>query len=324
MSNGRLEDGLALLLDDIGTKLPAAAPDKKSSGDDNYLFPDHPEWRLPFVLVIFSMFSLFPLMVGRWGGIASAFLLAAFYGTAAWALWDSRNAGIAAAAIAFPLPLMWALNWSDDARLPRLLLYAKNFGNFCGVLLFFSIITLFVGVGIWAGGLKELWAAPLFAGILALGLAAFLFPGVQQPLMVVLRSVMHFALILTFAYLGLGPLVDDPAPVAFSAAFAFTALVAAALYLDSRERTRSPTHEGKSRYSLWLIGLAIAIAVPFGLLVLVQAALGGDLRTQLTHAAAGGGTIGGVLMWAARLGFFTAVNIGLGGRFGGGGAGRGD
>ena len=49
----------------------------------------------------------------------------------------------------------------------------------------------------------------------------------------------------------------------------------------------------------------------------VQAALGGDLRTQLTHAAAGGGTIGGVLMWAARLGFFAAVNIGLGGRFGG-------
>ncbi len=314
-----LAQGLDRLLDEIDAKLPPAAA-KKSAGDENYLFPDHPEWRLPFVLVVFSLFSLFPLMAGRWGSIASAFLLAAFYGGAAWSLWSSRNAGLAAAAIAFPLPLLWGLNRADSARLPRVMQYGKTFGNLCGVLMFFAIVTLFVGVGLWAGGAKELWAAPIFSGLLALGLAAFLFPGAQRGLMIVLRSACHFAMILTFAYLGLQPFVADPAAIAFSAAGAFTALVALALYLDAHERKS----EGATRWSLWLIGIALVIAVPFGLLVLVQAVIGEDFRTQLTQVAAGGGTVGGILWWAARLGFFTALNAGLGGRFGGGGAGRGD
>jgi len=118
----------------------------------------------------------------------------------------------------------------------------------------------------------------------------------------------------------LQPFVADPAAIAFSAAGAFTALVALALYLDAHERKS----EGATRWSLWLIGIALVIAVPFGLLVLVQAVIGEDFRTQLTQVAAGGGTVGGILWWAARLGFFTALNAGLGGRFGGGGAGRGD
>src|SRR4051812_11316022 len=51
-----LARGLGQVLDNIEAALPAAA-DKKSSNDGNYLFPDHPEWRLPFVLVVFSLFS---------------------------------------------------------------------------------------------------------------------------------------------------------------------------------------------------------------------------------------------------------------------------
>jgi uncharacterized protein len=319
VKNREFAQGLDRLLDKIDAKLPAAAA-KKTTGDDNFLFPDHPEWRLPFVLVVFSLFSLFPLMAGRWGSIASALLLAGFYGGAAWSLWSSRNAGFAAAAIAFPLPLLWGLNWVDNARLSRAMQYAKTVGNLCGVLMFFAIITLFVGVGLWAGGAREIWAAPIFAGLLALGLAAFLFPGAQRYLMIVLRSAVHFVMILIFAYLGLQPFVADPTGIAFSAAGAFTALVALALYLDAHERSC----EGAKRWSLWLIGIALVIAVPFGLLVLVQAVIGDDFHTQLTQAAAGGGTVGGILWWAARLGFFTALNVGLGGRFGGGGAGRGD
>lgn len=318
IKRGEVAQGLNRLLDQIDAALPATA--SKPANDGNYLFPDHPEWRLPFVLVIFSLFSLFPLMFGRWGGIASAFLLAAFYGGAAWALWSSRNAGLAAAAIVFPLPLLWSLNWTDSGRLPRVLQYAKVFGNLCAVLMFFAIITLFVGVGLWAGGAQEVWAAPLFSGFLALGLAVFLFPKAQRGLMIVLRSAGHFLFILIIAYLGLQPFVTSPAGLAFSVAGAFTALIALALYLDARESTR----EGATRWSLWLIGIALLIALPFGLLVLVQAALGEDLQAGLTQAAAGGGSLGAVLWWAARHGFFTAVKVGLGGRFGGGGAGRGD
>jgi uncharacterized protein len=319
IKKGELAAGLNHLLDGIEAVLPAAAA-KKSANDGNYLFPDHPEWRLPFVLVIFSLFSLFPLMMGRWGSIASAFMLAAFYGGAAWALRDSRNAGLAAAAMAFPLPLLWGLNWIDSERLPRALRYAKTFGNLCGVMMFFAIITLFVGVGLWAGGAQEVWAAPIFSGFLALGLAAFLFPDAQRTLMVVLRSVGHFVMILTIAYLGLQPFAPNPTGIAFAVAGAFTALIALALYLDAREKSRA----GATRWSLWLIGIALLIALPFGLMLLAQAVLGEDPGAQLTQMAAGGGSVGGILWLAARFGFFAAVSVGLGGRFGGGGAGRGD
>jgi uncharacterized protein len=317
--NRELAKGLDHLLDEIDAALPAAGV-KKSTDGYNYLFPDHPEWRLPFVLVIFSLFAVFPLMFGRWGCVGSAFLLAGFYGGAAWALWSSQTAGLTAAAIAFPLPLLWGLNWSESEQLPRALQYAKAFGNLCAVVMFFAIITLFVGVGLWAGGAKEVWAAPIFSGMLALGLAAFLFPDAQRYLMIVLRSAGHFVMILIVAYLGLQPFVAHPAGIAFSVAGAFTALIALALYLDSRERTRASA----TRWSLWLVGLALVIAFPFGLLLLVQAALGEDLQARISLAAAGGGSLGGILWWAARQGFFTALKIGLGGRFGGGGAGRGE
>jgi uncharacterized protein len=322
IKKGQLADGLNHLLDEIDSALPAAA--KKPASDSNYLFPDHPEWRLPFVLVVFSLFSLFPLMVGRWGSVASAFLLAAFYGGAAWSLWNSRSAGITAAVIAFPLPLLWGLNWMESWRMSRVLQYAKTFGNLCGVAMFFAIITLFTGVGLWAGGAQEVWAAPIFSGLLALGLAAFLFPAAQHSLMIVLRSACHFAMILTVAYLGVQPFVAHPTGIAFSVAGAFTALIALSLYLDSRERVHKNERTGATRWSLWLIGIALVIALPFGLLLLVQAVLGEDLQGRLTQAAAGGGSLGGILWWAARSGFFSALTIGLGGKFGGGGAGRGD
>ena len=321
--NKELAQGLAHLLDEIDATLPLAET-KKPANDGNYLFPDHPEWRVPFVLVIFSLFAVFPLMFGRWGSIASAFLLAAFYGGAAWALWSSQAAGLVAAGIAFPLPLLWGLNWADDERLPGALRYAKAFGNLCAVVMFFAIITLFVGVGLWAGGAREVWAAPIFSGMLALGLAAFLFPDAQRTLMIVLRSAGHFVMILIVAYLGLQPIVANPAGIAFSVAGAFTALIALALYLDARERAHEHARDGAMRWSLWLVGIALVIALPFGLLLLVQAVLGEDFQSRITQAAAGGGSLGAVLWWAARHGFFSALKIGLGGRFGGGGAGRGD
>ena len=141
MKKGELAKGLVHLLDQIEAALPPARA-KNPANDGNYLFPDHPEWRLPFVLVVFSLFSVFPLVLGRWGSVASAFMLAAFYGGAAWALWSSRNAAMAAAGIAFVLPLLWGLNWLNEYRLSPVLRYAKVFGNLCAVAMFFAIITL--------------------------------------------------------------------------------------------------------------------------------------------------------------------------------------
>jgi hypothetical protein len=162
--------------------------------------------------------------------------------------------------------------------------------------------------------------------LLATGLAVFLFPGEPaRYLMIVLRSAMHFAFILTVAYVALQPFMPHPAGIAFAAAGAVTACAALGLYLDSRERTRADSAQaGGIRWSLWFFGLALLVALPFGLLALVLAVVGEDFQTSLTQAAAGGGSIAGVLALAARYGLLAAVKVGLGGRFGGGGAGRGD
>jgi hypothetical protein len=73
-----------------------------------------------------------------------------------------------------------------------------------------------------------------------------------------------------------------------------------------------------------LIGLALLLVAPFAGFLLFQAALGENVQARLTEAAAGGGSLAGLLGWALRSGFFAAVKIGLGGRFGGGGAGGGE
>jgi hypothetical protein len=106
--------------------------------------------------------------------------------------------------------------------------------------------------------------------------------------------------------------------MAFAAAAIFTACTALALYLDGRERATG----ARRRWSLWCFGLALLFALPFGVLALLLAAGGEEFHTRLVQAAAGSGSIAAVLALAARVGLFAAVRIGLGGRFGGGGAGR--
>jgi len=322
IKNRTLGPALDQLLNDIDNALPVQAAQESNGGDD-FLFPGHPEWRLPFVLVVFSFFSVVPLLLGRWGRFVSAFMLAAFYGGAAWALWDSRNAGLIAAAIAFPLPLMWSLNWDNHDQLARGWRIVKTFGNLCALLMFFSILTLFVGVGFWAGRADEIWAAPVFSGVLSLGLAVYLFPQVQMPLMILLRTVVHFVIALLVVYLGLLAFVPQPVGIAFGVAGVFTALIATGLFLDQRAAARGDAPSGSARTSKWLFGIALLMALPFGLLLLVQAALGEDLQTSFQQAAAGGGSIGGIVWWMVRHGLFGAAKIGLGGLFGGGGAGRG-
>lgn len=318
-----IASGLDVLLDRIDGALPKPAA-KETSGDSNYLFPDHPEWRLPFVLVVFSLFAIFPMFMGRRGSFLSAPLLAAFLGGAALALWGATAATFAVAGIAFLLPLAWGLN-ASDAALPRWLVYCKVLGNLAAVAMFFSIITLFVGTVLWFEARELVLAAPIFAGMLAMGLAVFLFPGKPADyLMAVLRSACHFVFMLVVAYLALHPFVPYPGAVATGAAAIVTTLAAIGLYLDSRERGRLAAKWAGLRASQWLFMAALLVTLPLGLIALILAVGGEDLQTRVAQAAAGGGSIAGVLGLAARYGLLAAVKIGLGGRFGGGGAGRSD
>jgi uncharacterized protein len=311
-----LGKGLDHLLDQIEGVLPSA---KTNADTENYLFPDHPEWRLPFVLAVFSPFALFPLFFGRWGSFASGPLLAGFFGAAAWVLWKSPAAGFAIAAIALPLPFLWGLNWREPEELGRGLRYGRTFGNLIGVALFFSVITLFVGAGLSAMAPDEVWGAPIFAGLLSMGVAVFLFPGKPAHYLgMALTSAMHFVFMLVVAAVALEPFMPHPGRMAFAAAAIFTACTALALYLNGRERATG----ARRRWSLWCFGLALLFALPFGVLALLLAAGGEEFHTRLVQAAAGSGSIAAVLALAARVGLIAAVRIGLGGRFGGGGAGR--
>jgi uncharacterized protein len=313
--------GLNILLEKIVRALPQGVENPTAWSD---ILDVHPEWKLPFVLVVFSLFTLFPLFLGRWGGFISAPLLATMYGFAAWSFWGSNTAGYVVAAIAFPLPLLWSLNNVKTARLGPVARCGLAVGNFCAVVLFFTIITLFVGMGLSVGGVKELWAAPLFALLMATGVAVFLFPGKPaQYLMLFLRSLMHFIFVLAVAYSALSAVHAQPALFAVSAAGLFTALVAIGLFLDSRETKAGSSGEtvAPRRWSLLFFTAAVLGLLPFAVVALIYAVVGDDLYTRITLASAGGGSIAAVIWWAAGQGFFALV-IGLGGKFGGGGAGR--
>jgi uncharacterized protein len=315
MRQKQLAQGLHGVLDQLDATLPAAAAAKPQ---DVNVLDRHPEWKLPFVLVVFSPFAVFPLFAGRWGCLASGPLFAGFIGSAAWLLWESWPLAAGAGAIAFVLPFLWSLNGRGNGPLPRWKKTAKDVGNAAAVAIMFGVLMLFLGVGL-SDIPEAAWGAPLFAGTLSLGLAAMFFSGARW-LAIVLRSLMHFDFIVMFAYPALMDVADEPAKLTFVIAGAFTALVALSLYMDSREERSRAAGEAPTRWSLWIVGLALLMVLPIGLLMLVEAALGADFHARVAQAAAGSGSLAGVLWWAVRFGFFGALNIGLGGKFGGGGA----
>ncbi|HYH40497.1 MAG TPA: TPM domain-containing protein [Burkholderiales bacterium] len=319
--NNQIANGLDALLNQIDTVLPDAAANEESP--KQFIFDAHPEWVAPFVLVVFSPFAIFPMLMGRSGSIVSAFLLPLFLGGAAWTFWESRTAGLIAGAAAFLLPLLWGLNREDRDALAPWLRYARAFGNLVGVAMFFSVIALFTGGGLYSAG-EPAWWGVVFAGMLALGLAIFLFPGKPAHyLSILLASAMLFIFVLVVAYAALVPFTPDPSGAAVTVAGIVTAFAALGRYLDSRER-RGFVAAGGIRWSLWAYGIAMLLVLPFAFVALIMSIGGEELRIQIMQAAAGGGSIAGMFALAARLGLIAAVKIGLGGRFGGGGAGRSD
>ncbi|NGY06603.1 TPM domain-containing protein [Solimonas terrae] len=308
LHDGTLAAGLDRLLDAVDATLPAAA-EAKSDASTTTLFEGHPEWNLAFVLVVFSPFALFPLFMGLWGAVASAPLFALMIGAAAHVVWGRQDATLAAALLALPLPVLWGLIGMrrpiGHAWLRGLLVV----GKLLGLLLFFSWLSLFVGVGVVAMEFP-LWAALAFAGLLTIGLAATLFPGrPAQRLMVTLRSLMHFVFVLILAMISLHGVVDPVLPWALLAATVFTGAVIVHLFADARARRDGSARA--RRYARAGFAVALLILLPLGGLAVLLSIIG---ESGQLGAAGGGSAIAGGLWWAARRGF--------GGRFGGGGAGR--
>ena len=335
LKNNDLPAGLDALIDNIDHALPAivAKPDPIRK-----LIDANPEWKLPFVIMLFSPFALFPMLFSgiftfggfssesrpkslfSGGSIASGLLIAAFAGAAGGILWGATAPTYVAAGVAFMLPLMWGLNFGDGAALSRGLQFARALGNILAVALFFTIVTVAVGLALYLEGDTHYLATPLFGAAFALGLAVFLYPQ-SKWLRIVMGIYLYYLFISVVVYAAMKVFNPEPAAIAFSVAGILTTLGALTVYLNDREHARAAPGVKQIRWSLWLTGLIILIILPFGIVLLIQMMVGEEFYTRLMHAAAGGGSIAGVLWWAAGVGFFTSLRVGLGGLFGGGGAG---
>lgn len=301
---GRTAFGLELLLDQVDRVLPAGQA--KASFDVDAAVKAHPEWIVAVVLTVLALFTLIPMLISeRRGWIATSLLLAACLGGAAFALWGP-NQGLALAGGLLPLPYFWRFAGRDDATLAAWQRFGRALANGAAVLLVFAIASLLVRAGLIANDEPlPAWTAPIFGGLAALILAGILFRRLGDFLSDGVGGALFFLILLPVAYLALSFFRLEPLVPALVAAGIGTAGVLLMLHLDSH---------GHKNAALWLCGLAVLAAVPFALFALWVALTGDDAQQRLLHAAAGGGTLLGA--------GWLAVRVGLGGLFGGGGAGR--
>ena len=323
-----LASGLNRLLDEIEGALPSERATEQSVEKSSLeLLEAHPEWVLPFFLVMASPMTLIPLFLRRRGYLISGPLLALVLGLASWATWDVRLA-LAVAGCTLPLPYLWSLNGLAMAEstvpLAPWQIYAKHLGNVIAVVSLFGVCAL-LAVFLLPHEVMYKWIALLFAGIFAIHLTTILFPG--KPAHYLSNGVpglMLFALFAVVAYFALQPLVAQPTTIALVVAGTIMAMLVLTLYLDGTEKRRVAAGQVSGiQWSLVLCSLSLLVVVPFALLVLLRAATGDDWHRQLIEAASGSGALTGVAWFAARVGLLGALKVGLGGLFGGGGAGRG-
>jgi uncharacterized protein len=327
LERNELAEGLGRLLDDIDALLPAdraASAPKALSGEE--LLEAHPEWVLPFFLSLASPLALIPLFVMRRGYLLSGPLLALLLGLATWALRDFRLAA-AVAGSALPLPYLWSLNnlsMADSAvLLAKWQIGARHVGNVVAVLALFCICALLLAFLLPPEPMYR-WIAVLLAGVFAILLATFLFPG--KPARYLSHGIpltLLFAFLAFVAYFALQPLVAQPTTIALVVAGSLVALLEITLYLDGVEQQREALGQAGRQWSVVLCCASLLAIVPFALLALVRAATGDDWHQQLIDAVSGGGALTGGAWFAARIGLLATLKVGLGGLFGGGGAGRG-
>ena len=343
MKDGRAAASLNALLDEIVEALPPISNVPRAL---TQFVKRHAEWKLPIVMLVFSVFALFPLLFasvfGKMGmtpdggrqarawpsagtcvaALISACLFASVLGLGAKAFWDSTAIGYEAAAIAFPLPLLWSLNACDDARmgvLTRIGRIAGNLGLFAYV---FAALTIVAGAAMYVENVREIWVAPLFGVLFAAGPLVFLLGGrVGAGLMKLVGYYMFFLVALAITYFALQGVLKDPAATAVTVAAVFAVLIAIGFTLDDRER-QARGEKRKGSWAWMFTAAAVLFLLPFMLVALVHALIGDAFSTHFGMVMAGDGAFSEFVWWVSGALGGSALLLGLGGKFGGGGAGN--
>jgi uncharacterized protein len=342
LAPGGAAAALNAMLDKIDRLLPA---EFKKPRPYAKLVRQHADWKTPIIMLVLSVFTLFPLLLGAVRGalsssfgsgekparafpsagtivaaLISACLFAGVMGFAASAFWDSTTIGREAAAIAFVLPLLWSLNSCDSDRLgifARIGYVAGNLGLFAYI---FSTLTIVAGAAMYVENVQEIWIAPLFGVLFAAGALVFILGGrLGQWLMKFVGYYLYFLVTLAIAYFALQGVLKDPATTAVTVAAVFATLIAIGFTLDDR---RKATHGRKGRWAWAFTAAAVLFLLPFMLVALVHALTGDAFTTRFAIVMAGDGTFSEFVWWASGALGGSALLVGLGGKFGGGGAGN--
>ncbi len=342
--------GVALnaLLDRIVPVLPTKARVPRALAS---FIERHVEWKMPIVMLVVSVFTLFPLLVsaafGRVGTISgaraqawpsagtavcaliSAGLFALALGFGAKAFWGSSAIGYTASAIAFALPLLWSLNTCDGEHMglaTRAACLAGNLGLFAYI---FGALTILAGAAMVEEHVPEVWVAPLFAGLFAAGALVVVIGGrIGALLMKLLSYYMFFLLALAITYLALKGVLKDPTATAVALAGVFAVLMAIGMTLDDRAQPApADKHDGKGKgkgkgnWAWMFTAAAVLFMLPFMVVALVHAWFGEAFATHFSAVMAGDGSFSQFVWWASGALGGSALLVGLGGKFGGGGAG---
>jgi uncharacterized protein len=343
MKDGGAAASLNALLDQVVHALP---PGSRLPRALTQFVNRHADWKTPIVMLVLSAFTLFPLLFasvfGGLGGTAgagnrarawpsagtgvaalvSACLFAAVVGLGARSFWDSTAIGGQAAAIAFALPLLWSLNTCDRERMGGVARIGRIAGNLGLFAYLFAALTIVAGAAMYVENVREIWVAPLLGGLFAAGPLVFILGGrVGAALMRLLGGYMYFLVALAITYFALQGVLKDPTATAFTLAAVFAALLAIGGALDDREQ-RARGGRRRGGWAWMFTAAAVLFLLPFMLVALVHALLGEAFSTRFAMVMAGDGTFSQLVWWASGALGGSALLVGLGGKFGGGGAGN--
>jgi len=326
---------LRTLLDRLDQALPPGTPLPRAL---TAFVRRHAEWKVPILLLVLSVFTLFPLLFAsvfsRLGGgpsvgtglatLISGGLFATVLGVSAKLFWDSAATGYSAAAAAFVLPLLWSLNAGQPERLGAIARVGRVVGLLGLLVYIFAALTLVVGAAMYVEQVREIWVAPLLGLLAAAGPLVLLVGGrAGAALMKFVGGYMYFLVALAVAYFALQGVLKDPTTTAFTVAAVFALLLAMGFALDDHEQAarQAPRTRRRGRWA-WMFGAAaVLFLLPFLLVALIHALSGDAFATHFAMLMAGDSSFSQFVWWASGALGGSALLVGLGGKFGGGGAG---